>query len=186
MKYLITGLGNMASEYNDTRHNIGFEAVDYLCQHLEGIWRGVTHGDMAEVKYKGRTLLLLKPNTFMNLSGKAVRYWLNKEKIELENCLVIADDLNLSFGKIRLRPSGSDGGHNGFKNITELLETNAYPRLRLGIGDDFKKGKQVNYVLGKWTKDEAAELPNIIESAAETVKAYTTIGLAKTQSLFNK
>jgi peptidyl-tRNA hydrolase, PTH1 family len=186
MKYLITGLGNMASEYDGTRHNIGFEAVDFICQHLEGEWRGVTHGDMAEVKFKGRTLLLLKPNTWMNLSGKAVRYWVNKEKIDLENCLVIADDLNLSFGRQRLRPNGSDGGHNGFKSINELMETNAYPRLRLGIGDDFKKGKQSNYVLGKWTKEEAAELPNIIEKAGETIKSFAAIGLEKTMSLYNK
>lgn len=185
MKYLIAGLGNMAAEYDGTRHNIGFEVADFLCKNLEGKWREDHHGDLAEVKFKGRTLILLKPNTWMNLSGKAVRYWLQKEKIELENCLALTDDLNLPFGKQRLRPNGSDGGHNGLKSINELLGSNAYPRLRLGIGNNFSKGRQADYVLGKWTKDEAAELPNILEKAAETVKAFATIGLERTMSQFN-
>lgn len=127
MKYLITGLGNIGYEYEGTRHNIGFDVVDFLCKDLEGEWKSVSHGDMAEVKHKGRTLLLLKPNTYMNLSGKAIRYWLQKEKIPTENSMTILDDLNLDFGKLRLRPKGSDGGHNGLKSIQELLETDAYP-----------------------------------------------------------
>jgi PTH1 family peptidyl-tRNA hydrolase len=186
MKYLITGLGNMGYEYDNTRHNIGFEVVDYLCKSLEGKWRQDTHGDLAEVKYKGRTLILLKPNTYMNLSGKAVRYWLQKEKILMENQMVICDDLNLPYGKIRIRPNGSDGGHNGLKSIQEVLTSNAYPRMRMGIGSDFSKGKQVNYVLGKWSIDEHAELPNIIERAAEAVKTFAAIGLDKAMNLYNK
>lgn len=186
MKYLITGLGNIGYEYEGTRHNIGFEAVDFLCKNLEGSWRSDHHGDLAEVKYKGRTLVLLKPNTYMNLSGKAIRYWLQKEKIPLENSLVILDDLNLVFGKQRLRASGSSGGHNGLKNIQEVLGTEAYPRLRIGIGADFSKGKQVNYVLGKWTEDEKAELPRILEKAAEVVKTFVTIGLERAMNVTGK
>lgn len=185
MKYLITGLGNMASEYDGTRHNVGFEVVDFLCRDLGGTWRDDHHGDLAEVKFKGRTLILLKPNTWMNLSGKAVRYWAQKEKLELENCLVVTDDLNLPFGKQRLRPNGSDGGHNGLKSIQELLGSTAYPRLRIGIGSTFSRGKQVDYVLGKWTKDEAAELPNLLEKAADTIKAFASIGIARAMSAYN-
>ena len=177
MKYLITGLGNIGSEYQDTRHNIGFAALDFLCQQLDGKWRSDHHGDLAEVKLKGRTLLLLKPNTYMNLSGKAVRYWLQKEKILPENSLVVCDDLNLDFGKQRLRAKGSDGGHNGLKNIREILATEEYPRLRLGIGNNFSKGKQVNFVLGKWSREEAAELPLLLEKVAETIKAFATVGI---------
>ncbi|MCW5920848.1 MAG: aminoacyl-tRNA hydrolase [Saprospiraceae bacterium] len=186
MKYLITGLGNVGYEYEGTRHNIGFDALDFICKQMEGTWRGDHHGDLAEVKFKGRTLILLKPNTYMNLSGKAVRYWLQKEKIPLENSLVILDDLNLAFGKQRLRPKGSDGGHNGLKNIQELLGTDAYPRLRIGIGDNFSKGRQVNYVLGKWTEDEKAEIPRILEKAAEVVKTFVTIGLERAMSVTGK
>lgn len=186
MKYLITGLGNMGYEYDGTRHNIGFEAVDFLCKNLEGAWRSDHHGDLAEVKFKGRILILLKPNTYMNLSGKAIRYWLQKEKIPVENSLVVLDDLNLVFGKQRLRAKGSDGGHNGLKNIQEVLGTDAYPRLRIGIGDNFSKGRQVNYVLGKWTEDEKAELPRILEKATEVVKTFVTIGLERAMSVTGK
>jgi peptidyl-tRNA hydrolase, PTH1 family len=186
MKYLITGLGNIGYEYDGTRHNIGFEVVDKLCADGEGKWREDTHGDLAEVKHKGRTLILLKPNTYMNLSGKAVRYWLQKEKIPMENLMVITDDLNLPFGKIRIRPNGSDGGHNGLKSIQELLATNAYPRLRMGISADFGKGKQVNYVLGKWTEDEAAGLHEFTDRAAEAVRTFAAIGLDRAMNLFNK
>lgn len=186
MKYLITGLGNIGYEYDGTRHNIGFDVVDLLCKSLEGQWKADTHGDLAEVKHKGRTLILLKPNTYMNLSGKAVRYWLQKEKIPNENLLVICDDLNLPFGKVRIRPNGSDGGHNGLKNIQELLTTNAYPRMRMGIGDKFNKGKQVNFVLGKWNEDEKAELQEFLERAAEAVKAVASIGLDRAMNLYNK
>ncbi len=186
MKYLITGLGNIGYEYEGTRHNIGFEVADFLCKNLDGSWRGDHHGDLAEVKFKGRTLILLKPNTYMNVSGKAVRYWLQKEKIPVENSLVVLDDLNLVFGKQRLRAKGSDGGHNGLKSIQEMLGTDAYPRLRIGIGDNFSKGKQVNYVLGKWTEDEKAELPHILEKAVEVIKTFVTIGLERAMNVTGK
>ena len=186
MKYLITGLGNIGYEYEDTRHNVGFDAVDFLCKDLKGDWRGDHHGDLAEVKYKGRTLILLKPNTYMNLSGKAIRYWLQKEKVEVENSLVLLDDLNLAFGKQRLRAKGSDGGHNGLKSIQELLGTDAYPRLRIGIGSDFSKGKQVNFVLGKWSVDEQAELPHILEKSLEVIKTFVTIGLERAMNVTGK
>ncbi len=186
MKYLITGLGNIGSEYRNTRHNIGFDVADFLCRDLEGSWRDDHHGELAEVKYKGRTVILLKPNTYMNLSGKAVRYWLQKEKITLENSLIVCDDLNLVFGKQRLRAKGSDGGHNGLKSIQEMLGTDAYPRLRIGIGDNFSRGRQVNYVLGKWTEDEAAELPNILEKVADTIKAFLTIGIDRAMNVAAK
>ncbi len=185
MKYLITGLGNMASEYNQTRHNVGFEVLDFLAKELGGNWRSDTHGDLAEVKFKGRTLILLKPNTWMNLSGKAVRYWLQKEKITLENCLVVTDDLNITFGKLRLRPSGTDGGHNGLKSIQELLQTTVYPRLRVGIGANFSRGKQVDYVLGKWSNDEAAELPHILKRAMDAVTTFAAIGIDRAMASAN-
>jgi PTH1 family peptidyl-tRNA hydrolase len=186
MKYLITGLGNIGSDYVDTRHNIGFDVVDFLCKQLEGSWRNDSHGELAEVKFKGRTLILLKPNTYMNLSGKAVRYWLQKEKIPVENSVTICDDLNLVFGKLRLRAKGSDGGHNGLKSMQEVLATDAYPRLRIGIGADFPKGRQVDFVLGKWSEDERAELPRILEKAAETIKAFATIGLERAMNVAAK
>lgn len=186
MKYLITGLGNIGYEYDNTRHNIGFDVVDLLCRQLEGAWRDDQHGERAEVRHKGRTLILLKPNTYMNLSGKAIRYWLQKEKIPVENSLVVCDDLNLDFGKLRLRAKGSDGGHNGLKNIQDLLGTVDYPRLRIGIGSTFSKGKQINFVLGKWTPDEAAELPNVLEKAAEIIKAFVTVGLERALNVATK
>jgi peptidyl-tRNA hydrolase, PTH1 family len=186
MKYLIAGLGNMGHQYDGTRHNIGFDVVDVLARQLEGQWRSDSHGDLAEVRHKGRTLILLKPDTYMNLSGKAVRYWAQKEKIPMTNLLVICDDLNLPFGKIRLRPNGSDGGHNGLKSIQELLATNAYPRLRMGISADFGKGKQANYVLGPWTDDEAAGLAEFTERAADAVKTFAAIGLDRAMNLYNK
>ncbi len=186
MKYLITGLGNIGYEYDGTRHNIGFEVLDFLCKSLDGEWRNNHHGDLAEVKFKGRTLVLLKPSTYMNLSGKAIRYWLQKEKIQVENSLTVLDDLNLDFGKLRLRPKGSDGGHNGLKSIQELLATDEYPRLRIGIGSSFSKGKQVNFVLGKWTEDEKAELPRILEKADEVIKTFVTLGLARAMNATGK
>jgi peptidyl-tRNA hydrolase, PTH1 family len=186
MKYLLTGLGNIGSEYANTRHNIGFDVVDALCAKLEGTWRDDHHGELAQVKYKGRTLLLLKPNTYMNLSGKAIRYWLQKEKIELPNSMVICDDLNLAFGKQRLRAKGSDGGHNGLKSIQELLATDEYPRLRVGIGANFSKGKQVNFVLGKWTEDEVAELPHVVDKSVECLLAFATIGFDRAITTLSK
>jgi PTH1 family peptidyl-tRNA hydrolase len=186
MKYLITGLGNIGSDYQGTRHNIGFEVVDQLCKDLEGTWRNDHHGELAEVKHKGRILILLKPNTYMNLSGKAIRYWLQKEKIPVENSLTVLDDLNLTFGKQRLRPKGSDGGHNGLKSIQELLGTDAYPRLRIGIGNDFSKGRQVDFVLGKWSEDEKAELTHLLPRTVDTIKAFVTIGIERAMNVAAK
>ncbi|MEZ4920798.1 MAG: aminoacyl-tRNA hydrolase [Saprospiraceae bacterium] len=186
MKYLITGLGNPGYEYDNTRHNIGFEVVDALCKDLGGSWNSDHHGQLATVKFKGRTLILLKPSTYMNLSGKAIRYWLQKEKIAIENSMVVLDDLNLDFGKLRMRAKGSDGGHNGLKSIQDLLATADYPRLRIGIGSNFGKGKQVNYVLGKWTEDEAAELPHILDRSVEGIKAFATVGLQRAMNVLAK
>lgn len=186
MKYLITGLGNIGSDYEGTRHNIGFEVLDFVCKSLGGEWKGNHHGELAEVKFKGRTLLLLKPSTYMNLSGKAIRYWLQKEKIPVENSLTVLDDLNLDFGKQRLRPKGSDGGHNGLKNIQELLGSDEYPRLRIGIGNSFSKGKQVNFVLGKWSEDEKAEIPRILEKAEEVIKTFVTLGMERAMNVTGK
>jgi PTH1 family peptidyl-tRNA hydrolase len=184
MKYLITGLGNVGYEYAHTRHNIGFDALDVLARQTDATpWRTDHHGDLAEGKYKGRTLVLLKPNTYMNLSGKAVRYWLQKEKIALENSLVVCDDINLVFGKLRLRAKGSDGGHNGLRNIQDLLGTVDYPRLRIGVGNNFSRGRQVDYVLGKWSEDEKAELALLLEKAAATVQAFVTVGLERAMNV---
>lgn len=176
MKYLICGLGNIGAEYANTRHNIGFDVADLLCQQLGGRWKTDSYGDVAEVRCKNRILVLLKPNTYMNLSGRAFRHWLQKEKIPLENSLVICDDLNIPLGQMRLRTKGSSGGHNGLSNIQETLGTDAYPRLRVGIGNNFPKGRQVDYVLGKWTSEEAEKLSLILERAAEVVKTFALAG----------
>lgn len=186
MKYLIVGLGNMGAEYDDTRHNIGFDVIDYLAKEFDLSYRHAHLGDIAEFKHKGKTFILLKPSTYMNLSGKAVRYWMQKHKILAQNLLVILDDLNLPFGKQRLRAKGSDGGHNGLKDINQALGNQSYARLRLGIGRDFHKGQQSNYVLGKWSTTERENLSNIIKTAAETAKAFGTIGIKFTMSQFNK
>ncbi len=186
MKYLIVGLGNMGADYDDTRHNVGFEVVDVLAKLNDVKFKNDTLGDIAEFRSKGRTFILLKPSTYMNLSGKAVRYWMQKKKVKDENLLIILDDLNLPFGKQRLRGKGKDGGHNGLKNIDQLLGGNKYARLRIGIGDDFKKGRQVNYVLGKWTKKELEQLQDILKYAADTVIAFGSIGLARAMNQFNK
>ena len=186
MKYLIAGLGNMGAEYDHTRHNVGFEVVDYLAKEFDVTFKNDQLGDIAEFKHKGRTFVLLKPSTYMNRSGKAVRFWLQKKKIPQTNLLVIIDDLNLPFGKQRLRGKGSDGGHNGLRDIDQMLGGNKYARLRIGIGDDYHKGQQVNYVLGKWSDKEAEELPNILKYAANTCKSFGTIGLSFTMNQFNK
>ena len=184
-KFLIVGLGNIGSEYANTRHNIGFKILDYLAQ-KEGIsFQTVKLGEVAELKIKGRTLLLLKPNTYMNLSGKAVKYWLEKENIEKENMLVITDDLNLSFGTIRIKTKGSDGGHNGLKNIQLLLNSTEYPRFRFGISDSFKKGQQVNYVLGEWDTEEREKLKERLEISSKIIKSFALAGLNNTMNEFN-
>lgn len=184
-KFLIVGLGNIGAEYVNTRHNIGFKVLDFLARKESLDFQTVKLGALAEYKFKGRTFLLLKPNTYMNLSGKAVQYWMEKEKIPLENVLVITDDLNLAFGTIRIRPKGSDGGHNGLKNINLVLNTQDYARFRFGISDEFKKGQQVNYVLGEWTDEENAKLPERLELAAEIIRSFGTAGVGNTMSNFN-
>ena len=184
-KFLIVGLGNIGSEYANTRHNIGFKILDYIANQ-EGIsFQTVKLGEVAELKIKGRILLLLKPNTYMNLSGKAVKYWLEKESIEKENMLVITDDLNLSFGTIRIKTKGSDGGHNGLKNIQLLLNSTEYPRFRFGISDAFKKGQQVNYVLGEWDAEEKEKLKERLEISSEIVKSFALAGLNTTMNTYN-
>jgi PTH1 family peptidyl-tRNA hydrolase len=184
-KFLIVGLGNIGAEYVNTRHNIGFKIVDFFAR-KEGVhFETVKLGALAQYKFKGRTFLLLKPNTYMNLSGKAVQYWMDKENIPLENILVITDDLNLSFGTIRIRQKGSDGGHNGLKNINLVLNTQNYARFRFGISDEFKKGKQVDYVLGDWDDAEKTALPERLELASEIIKSFGTAGLENTMTAFN-
>jgi peptidyl-tRNA hydrolase, PTH1 family len=186
MKYLIVGLGNIGADYEGTRHNIGFDVVDHLAKKFDVTFKNDTHAYVTSIKHKSRTFILIKPTTYMNLSGKAVRYWLQKENIEKENLLVVLDDLNLDFGKVRMRGKGSDGGHNGLKSIDQLCGGNNYARLRIGIGDDFKQGRQADYVLGKWNKDEEAELPHIVEHSAESSLAFGTIGLALAMNFANK
>jgi PTH1 family peptidyl-tRNA hydrolase len=184
-KFLIVGLGNIGAEYEETRHNIGFEVLDYLAKENDLKFKSDRLADVAEMKYKGKTLVLVKPSTFMNLSGKAVNYWLQTEKISVENCLVIVDELALPFGKIRLGPKGSDGGHNGLKNIQDVLQTINYPRLRFGIGSEFNKGNQVNYVLGKWSDDERKTLNERVKVASDAIKAFAFIGLQRCMNEFN-
>lgn len=184
-KFLIVGLGNIGADYVNTRHNIGFKALDHLAK-KEGLsFQTAKLGDVAEYKIKGRTLILLKPNTYMNLSGKAVHYWMEKEKIAKENVLVITDDLNLAFGTIRIKAKGSDGGHNGLKNIQLVLNTAEYPRFRFGISDDFKKGRQVDYVLGEWTEEENAKLPERLDMAVEVINSFALAGLSNTMNTYN-
>ncbi len=185
MKYLIVGLGNIGPEYQDTRHNIGFSVLDAFAKASNAVFEEQRYGAVCEVKVKGRTLVLLKPNTYMNLSGKAVNYWLQKEKVALENLLVVVDDLALPFGTLRLRGQGSDGGHNGLKNINALLGSNAYARLRYGIGNDFLRGQQVDYVLGTWTEDEGKELPELLKRGSEIITCFVLQGIARTMNVFN-
>lgn len=184
-KFLIVGLGNIGAEYVNTRHNIGFKAVDHLAR-KEGLdFQTVKLGAMAEYKLKGRTLFLLKPNTYMNLSGKAVKYWMDKGNIPASNILVITDDLNLAFGTVRIKPKGSDGGHNGLKSIQQTLNSSDYPRFRFGISDEFKKGKQVDYVLGEWNDEEKAKLPERLDLSAEIIQSFALSGLDNTMNSFN-
>jgi len=184
-KFLIVGLGNIGAEYANTRHNIGFKILDYFAKKESLSFETVKLGSLVEYKAKGKTFLLLKPNTFMNLSGKAVKYWMDKETIPCDNILIIADDLNLSFGTIRIRSKGSDGGHNGLKNISLILNSSDYPRFRFGISDEFKKGQQVNYVLGNWDDTEKTKLPERLEVASEIIKSFGSSGLENTMTAFN-
>lgn len=184
-KFLIVGLGNIGPKYENTRHNIGFRVLDFLAEKEGLTFESQKLGDLATFKYKGRTNILLKPSTYMNLSGKAVNYWLQKEKIPLENLLVITDDLNLPFGTIRVKTKGSDGGHNGLKDIQAQLNTTKYNRFRFGISDEFSKGRQVDYVLGEWDEEEKKKLPERLEKSVEVIKSFGTAGINNTMNTFN-
>ncbi|MEM6721881.1 MAG: aminoacyl-tRNA hydrolase [Bacteroidota bacterium] len=184
-KFLIVGLGNIGSDYENTRHNIGFKILDFFAKKEEFTFKTDKLGDLASYRFKGRTFIFLKPSTYMNLSGKAVRYWMTKEKIPVENVLIITDDLNLEFGTIRVKTKGSDGGHNGLKSVQALLNTTKYPRFRFGISADFSKGKQINYVLGEWTTEENDQLPERLEKSVEVIKSFGTAGISNTMNTFN-
>ncbi len=186
MKYLIAGLGNIGPDYAGTRHNIGFEVLDTLALKFSASWNLDNLAGVTEIKHKGRTLILIKPTTYMNRSGKAVNYWMQKHKIEKENVLVVLDDLNLDFGTLRLKTKGSDGGHNGLKDIDLSLGGNDYARLRIGIGSEFRKGQQVDFVLGKWDKQELKDLPFILDNSADAVLSYASVGPKFTMEKFNK
>jgi PTH1 family peptidyl-tRNA hydrolase len=184
-KFLIIGLGNIGPEYAHTRHNIGFDVLDAFVIKQGGFFKSDRLADVAEVKWKGKTFICIKPTTFMNLSGKAFKYWMDKEKIEVENTLTIVDDLALPITKIRLRASGSDAGHNGLKDIQLTLGTDAYPKLRFGIGSDFKKGQQIDFVLGKWNTNEKKIVESKIEKCVEVIEAFASIGLSRTMTMAN-
>lgn len=184
-KFLIVGLGNIGAEYVNTRHNIGFKIVDYVASKHDVSFETAKLGAVTEFSIKGRKLILLKPNTYMNLSGKAVQYWMQKENIAKENVLVITDDLNLAFGAIRIKAKGTDGGHNGLKNIQLILNTSEYPRFRFGISDEFKKGQQVDYVLGEWNETEKEKLQERFEVAKQIVESFALAGLNETMNSFN-
>ncbi|GAA0538618.1 aminoacyl-tRNA hydrolase [Chitinophaga japonensis] len=185
MKYLIAGLGNIGEEYRHTRHNIGFDVAEAFVAKHGGVFRSDRLADVAECRWKGKVFVVIKPTTYMNLSGKAVKYWMDKEKVPLEQLLVIMDELALPLNVLRLRPGGSDAGHNGLKSIQELLGTNQYPRLRFGIGNDFPKGRQVEYVLGRWTEKEWPLVQQKIEKSVEIIEAVASIGIARTMNNYN-
>ncbi len=185
MKYLIVGLGNKGEEYAETRHNIGFKVADKIASELEVPFKSANFGWLAEGKYKGRKVLILKPDTYMNLSGNAVRFWLQKENIPVENLMIITDDLALPFGTLRMKMKGSDAGHNGLKSIQQQLNTQQYPRLRFGISADFAEGRQVDYVLGKWTEAEKEKLPERIEKFSKACLSFVFAGIQNTMTAFN-
>ncbi|TVZ52503.1 aminoacyl-tRNA hydrolase [Dokdonia sp. Hel_I_53] len=184
-KFLIVGLGNIGPKYEHTRHNIGFKILDAFAKANDIIFETEKLGDIARTKIKGKTVILLKPNTFMNLSGKAVRYWMQQEKILIENLLVITDDLNLEFGTVRVKTKGSDGGHNGLKDIQAQLNTTKYNRFRFGISDQFSKGRQVDYVLGEWDAKEAAAMPERLDKSCEVIASFVSAGINNTMNAFN-
>ncbi|MDD5508247.1 MAG: aminoacyl-tRNA hydrolase [Bacteroidales bacterium] len=185
MKYLITGLGNIGDEYANTRHNIGFVVLDALALSFGVSFTPGRYASVASARYKGRTLVMIKPSTYVNLSGKAVKYWLNREKVPHENLLVVVDDLALPTGQLRLRAKGSDGGHNGLADIIFHLQTTEFPRLRIGIGNDFAQGYQVDYVLSRWTRQEEEILIPRVEKAVEAIRSFVTIGIDGTMGIVN-
>lgn len=184
-KYLIVGLGNIGDKYQHTRHNIGFDIVDEMAKVGGFSFQSASHGEICQFKFRGRPVTLLKPDTFMNLSGNAVRYWMKKENIDIENIFIITDDLNLPFGAIRIRGKGSDGGHNGLKHIQSILNTTNYPRLRFGIGDNFEQGRQVDYVLSHWTEGQKQILQERIDWCVEAAYAFIFKGLTVAMNEFN-
>ncbi|MBR5385828.1 MAG: aminoacyl-tRNA hydrolase [Bacteroidales bacterium] len=185
MNYLITGLGNIGAEYASTRHNMGFMVLDAWSEASNTLFKTERYGDVAEISFKGRHFYLLKPSTYMNLSGNAVRYWMQKLKLPMENLLVISDDINLPFGTLRMRKNGSAGGHNGLKNIEELLGTSDYTRIRIGVGSDFSRGGQIDYVLGELTAEEKEAMPEICKRVIEGIKAFSTIGADRAMNMVN-
>lgn len=185
-KYLLVGLGNIGEQYVNTRHNIGFYILDYLAQTAKASFGIRRYASITECSYKGKTLILAKPSTYVNLSGEAVRYWVQKYKISITNLLIIVDDLALPLGTLRLKPQGNDGGHNGLKNISEILETSNYARLRFGIGNNYAKGSQVNYVLGKWTFEEMEIINTKMDKAVQIIKNFAAIGIESTMTNFNE
>lgn len=184
-KFLIIGLGNIGDNYTETRHNIGFKVLDEISKIKDVSFETLTLGDVATITHKGKKITLLKPSTYMNLSGKAIKYYMNQESIPKEQILVVTDDLNLPFGTLRMKAKGTDGGHNGLKDTQIKLNTPNYPRLRFGISDEFSKGRQVDYVLGEWNKEELKALPERIDKAAEACLSFTHAGLANTMNQFN-
>ncbi|MDA3882609.1 MAG: aminoacyl-tRNA hydrolase [Bacteroidales bacterium] len=180
MKYLIVGLGNIGQEYKNTRHNIGFTILDQLTKDNNVSFEQRQYASVAKMRYKGRQLVLIKPTTYMNLSGKAVNYWMQKEKIPLSHVLIIVDDVALPFGTLRLRAKGSSGGHNGLAHIEQTINTSNYPRLRFGIGNEFPRGQQINYVLGKWSADELSFLPERVGKAIDIILSVISIGFTRT------
>lgn len=185
MKFLIVGLGNIGAEYAFTRHNIGFLAVDRFAEKIQTTFKSDRFGDIAKGTIKGKQITILKPNTYMNLSGKAVRFWMNQLQIPIEQVFIIVDDLALPFGTLRVRSSGSDAGHNGLKSMQTELGTSAYPRLRFGVGNDFPKGKQVEYVLGRWTSEQEIALPLKLEKCTEIIQSFCLAGIQITMNQFN-
>ena len=185
MKYLIVGLGNIGAEYDKTRHNIGFRIADALAEKMQVRFETKRYGDVALGRVKSAQLLLLKPSTYMNLSGEAVRYWMSTEKIPVERVLVLVDDLALPFGTLRLKGKGSDAGHNGLKNIAQLLGTQSYPRLRFGIGNDFPQGLQINYVLGRFSDEEESALPELLTRSCQAVESFCLEGINRAMNTFN-
>lgn len=184
-RYLIVGLGNIGAEYTRTRHNMGFMILDAFADASNIVFETQRYGNIAKTSFKGREIVLLKPSTYMNLSGNAVRYWMDKLNVPIERLLIICDDLNLPFGTLRMRKKGSDGGHNGLKNIQELIGTQNYARIRAGIGNDFNKGDQIDFVIGQFNTDEEDKIPSICEKATEGIKSFITIGPERTMSSFN-
>jgi peptidyl-tRNA hydrolase, PTH1 family len=185
VKYLIIGLGNIGDEYAGTRHNIGFQVVERLATSETAIFKSDRYAFVTQIKYKGRILVLCKPTTYMNLSGKAVNYWLQKENVPIENLLIVVDDLALPYGSIRIKKKGSDAGHNGLIDIIQTLGHNEFNRMRFGIGNEFSKGSQIDYVLGEWTSDELKSLPERLDKMSEAIKSFVTIGIDRTMNYFN-